>query len=177
MFKSNGYKIVKNLIPKKESKKLYEYCIKRSENKDANLNDEQSIGSPSFYGDKKFKKLQKRLLKRIERESNIKLFSTYTYWRLYKKGSILKSHVDRPACEISISIDIGGEPWELWILNKNGIPIKVDLNMGDGLLYLGCELNHWRNEFKGKNHAQVFLHYVDQFGPNKEWKDDRGRCI
>ena len=27
------------------------------------------------------------------------------------------------------------------------------------LIYSGCELEHWREVFKGKNCAQVFLHY------------------
>ena len=27
------------------------------------------------------------------------------------------------------------------------------------LIYKGCELEHWREKFKGVNSAQVFLHY------------------
>ena len=27
------------------------------------------------------------------------------------------------------------------------------------LIYSGCELEHWREEFKGKDCGQVFLHY------------------
>ena len=27
------------------------------------------------------------------------------------------------------------------------------------LLYSGCDLEHWREEFKGKDCGQVFLHY------------------
>ena len=29
---------------------------------------------------------------------------TYTYARIYKNGSVLKKHTDRPACEISLSV-------------------------------------------------------------------------
>jgi hypothetical protein len=39
--------------------------------------------------------------------------------------------------------------------------IKVKLNPGDMLVYRGCELEHWRNKFKGKECIQVFLHYND----------------
>jgi hypothetical protein len=35
----------------------------------------------------------------------------------------------------------------------------VDLEPGDMLIYSGCDLEHWREEFKGKNCGQVFLHY------------------
>jgi len=27
------------------------------------------------------------------------------------------------------------------------------------LIYSGCELEHWREEFKGESCGQVFLHY------------------
>ena len=37
--------------------------------------------------------------------------------------------------------------------------IKINLNPGDMLIYSGCDLEHWREEFKGKNCGQVFLHY------------------
>ena len=35
----------------------------------------------------------------------------------------------------------------------------VNLKPGDMLIYSGCELEHWREEFTGKDCAQVFLHY------------------
>ena len=37
--------------------------------------------------------------------------------------------------------------------------LEVDLDPGDMLIYSGCDLEHWREEFKGKNCGQVFLHY------------------
>jgi hypothetical protein len=37
--------------------------------------------------------------------------------------------------------------------------IRVDLEQGDMLVYSGCELEHWRTKFKGKECIQVFLHY------------------
>ena len=37
--------------------------------------------------------------------------------------------------------------------------IKVKLEPGDMLIYSGCDLEHWREEFKGKDCGQVFLHY------------------
>jgi hypothetical protein len=49
----------------------------------------------------------------------------------------------------------------------------VSLNPGDGLIYRGCDCYHWREPFAGDHLAQVFLHYVDQNGPNTEWKYDK----
>ena len=33
------------------------------------------------------------------------------------------------------------------------------------LVYSGCELEHWRNKFKGKECVQVFLHYNNRKTP------------
>ena len=35
---------------------------------------------------------------------------------------------------------------------------------GDMIIYRGCELEHWREPYWGKNHAQVFLHYNEKGG-------------
>jgi len=32
------------------------------------------------------------------------------------------------------------------------------------IIYRGCELEHWREPYWGKNHAQVFLHYNEKNG-------------
>ena len=64
------------------------------------------------------------------------------------------------------------EPWPIWIAGPLGVA-SVSLNPGDGLIYRGCDCYHWREPFAGNHLAQVFLHYVDQNGPNKEWKYDK----
>jgi hypothetical protein len=45
---------------------------------------------------------------------------------------------------------------------------RVDLEPGDMLVYSGCELEHWRNEFMGNMCGQVFLHYNHVNGPFAE---------
>ena len=44
---------------------------------------------------------------------------------------------------------------------------------GDGLVYKGCDVLHWREEFEGDFQAQVFLHYVNKNGKNAEWFRDK----
>ena len=46
--------------------------------------------------------------------------------------------------------------------------IKVDLDIGDMLVYRGCDLEHWREPFKKKEAAQVFLHYNSKDTPYAE---------
>ncbi len=110
----------------------------------------------------------------MEKATGLKLYPAYTYARIYKKGDILKRHKDRFSCEISTTMNLAGDDWPIYLSpNENvGIPdgkkittisqakgIRVDLKQGDMLVYSGCELEHWREKFKGKECIQVFLHY------------------
>ena len=107
----------------------------------------------------------------------MKLFPTYSYFRVYKRGDTLAKHMDRPSCEISVSLCLGfeeGKTWPIWIEGPGG-KFSVSLQPGDALLYRGTECAHWREAFEGNGHAQVFLHYVNQNGPCAEWKFDKGR--
>ena len=82
----------------------------------------------------------------------------------------LEKHKDRPSCEISVTIMIDSDKtkWPIYIEGN-----AVELESGDAVVYLGCDLDHWRNEFLGDYHVQSFLHYVDKNGPNKEWFMDK----
>ena len=42
---------------------------------------------------------------------------------------------------------------------------KVLLDVGDMLVYSGCEFEHWREPFEGQVCGQVFLHYNHVNGP------------
>ena len=104
----------------------------------------------------------------LEKITGVKLSPAYTFARMYKKGDILKRHKDRFSCEISTTMNLAGDPWPLYLepSGKEGLKgIKVDLKPGDMLVYSGCELEHWRNKFKGKEHIQVFLHYNNRKTP------------
>ena len=98
----------------------------------------------------------------MEKHTGLKLSPTYSYARIYKKGDVLARHKDRYSCEISTTLNLGGDSWPIYLdpTGKEGqAGIKVDLEPGDMLIYSGCELEHWREEFKGKDCGQVFLHY------------------
>ena len=104
----------------------------------------------------------------MEKTTGLKLYPAYTYARIYKKGDILKRHKDRFSCEVSTTLHLGGDKWLLYLepSGKKGMKgIKVDLKPGDMLVYSGCELEHWRNKFKGKECIQVFLHYNNRKTP------------
>ena len=51
----------------------------------------------------------------MEKESGVKLTETYSYARIYKKGDELKRHKDRYSCEISTTMNLGGDDWPIFL--------------------------------------------------------------
>ena len=133
----------------------------------------------SSYADIAMETLMLKCQAIMEKTTGLKLTPSYTYARIYKQGDVLKRHKDRFSCEISTTMSLAGDPWALYLdptntelpdVTKPYIPIgnkgiKVDLKPGDMLVYRGCELEHWRNKFKGKECIQVFLHYNNRKTP------------
>ena len=122
----------------------------------------------SCYSDIAMETLLLKCQKIMEKETKLKLYSSYSYARIYKKGDELKRHKDRFSCEISTTMNLGGDDWPIYLepsgeVGKKGI--KVDLKPGDMLVYSGCDLEHWREPFKGKECIQVFLHYNNRRTP------------
>lgn len=95
---------------------------------------------------------------KIEAISGLVLVPTYSYARLYFFGDTMIRHHDRGSCEVSVSIHLGRDGGEgsLWFAPNN----KVEMEPGDGAVYLGTETDHWRERFTGNTMGQIFLHYV-----------------
>lgn len=170
IFNSEGFVIVKNLISKEEALSLAKHLKEHEEEGD--MNDPFVPNSPSFYNDKTLNEKHIELLHEIEKHTGYRLFKTYNYARIYKKGAVLRIHRDRDECEISLTLDLGGDPWSIWITDKDENPIEVKLNIGDALIYKGCEIWHWRSKFNGDEHSQVFMHFVDANGPYSHLRND-----
>jgi hypothetical protein len=137
--------------------------------------DQQVPMTPGGYGDPAFDGLLEYLRPRVQDHCGLRLLPTYSYFRMYKRGDVLGRHRDRPACEISVTLNIGQKPLDPWpiYLQGDAEPHAAALKPGDGLLYRGIELFHWRDAYSGETLVQVFLHYVDRDGPHAEEKFDR----
>ena len=98
----------------------------------------------------------------IEKEYGKELCPTYSFWRRYYEGQICAAHTDRDACEISITLNIGGTPRSDWSIFVEGK--EYSLTEGQGVLYKGCDQMHWRNALPYENHTQIFLHYIEKNG-------------
>lgn len=138
--------------------------------------DNQCPNSDSVYGAEIFEKLLVDVLPLLEKASGKNLLPTYSYARLYKNGEELLAHIDRPSCEISATITLGfdSKSWPIYMGDKDKANAsKIEMAVGDAVLYYGMDKYHWRDKFEGKWQAQVFLHYVDANGPNTEWAWDK----
>jgi hypothetical protein len=125
-------------------------------------NDGQVPNTYSHYGDIAMETLLVKMLPLMQKATGLKLTPNYSYARIYKKGDVLKRHKDRFSCEISTTMNLGGDDWPIYLepSGKEGLKgIRVDLKPGDMLIYNGNLLEHWREPFNGENCAQVFLHY------------------
>jgi hypothetical protein len=141
---------------------------------------EQIPNTYSAYGNIAMETLLLKCQPEMEKATGLKLYPAYTYARIYKKGDELKRHKDRFSCEISTTMNLGGDDWPIYLepnpkkggvkpgvgyVSDNTKGVKVDLKPGDMLVYSGCELEHWREKFKGKECVQVFLHYNNRKTP------------
>jgi len=131
--------------------------------------DPQAPNSQAIYNFLPFIQL---LVKKVPYVSELlgeDVLPTYTYARIYKNGSILERHRDRPACEISLTLNLANDiNWPIFFQRPDNSETQIELNPGDAVLYLGCQADHWRNKFGGQEYTQVFLHYVRSNGP-KAW--------
>jgi hypothetical protein len=199
-FKDNSYVVIKEVIPKDMCALLYEYTkiqtaaidFKMTYHSeiydtewDGNFGDIQAPRAYCKYGDPIFDALLKLLHPNMQNYTGLNLAYNYSYWRLYQKGNVLERHVDRPSCEISTTLCLGYDTsnvdaeqypnysWPMFVKDKNGNELPVSLNPGDMIIYRGCDLDHWRERFIGKNHAQVFMHFNDNDGVFKNNHDGR----
>ena len=165
-----NYKLIKNFFSKEELNILKKYCYNKLDlNKDYTIYDGTSF-CPSWYNDPLMTSFLETKLTKVEEESNLKLFPTYAYWRYYVFGATLKKHSDRPACEISITACV--KKYDNWPIVVEGT--SFELEEGDAVIYAGCDQKHWRpGVYEGEGMAQVFFHYVNQNGPNKNHAYDK----
>lgn len=165
------YKIIKNFLTKEETELAKKYMIIKHNNNRVDFDFVQNNNSDTiFYKDPLGEALLLNKKELMEKETNLSLFPTYSFTRLYTYNSELKPHKDRPSCEISVTVMLGsdGTEWPIYMEEK-----PINMSPGDACIYLGCELQHYRKNFTGDWHAQCFLHYVDQNGPFADYKYDK----
>ena len=196
-FKKNHFLVIKEAIDPKIANFIYNYFLMRRQvartmydtryispftTEFGVWNDQQVPNTYSHYADLAMETLLLSVQPKMEKLTGLKLNPTYSYARIYKKGDILNRHKDRFSCEISTTMNLGGDEWPIYLENKKNVGNASDidpktgknylvstdnkgkeiiLKPGDMLVYKGQILEHWREVFLGDNCAQVFLHYND----------------
>lgn len=131
--------------------------------------DPQAPNSSAMYDFMPFVRL---LIEKVPEVSELlgeKVLPTYTYARVYKNGSELLRHRDRPACEISLTVNLSKDKdWPIYFQRPDGSETSIELEPGNAVMYLGCQADHWRNKFDGREYTQLFMHYVKSYGA-KSW--------
>ena len=195
-FKTKKYQVIREALSKELSNFIFNYMLLQREAVDLMIkhnkvnsanpfmgkrNDPQALGAYSKYADWVMETLLMYMIPVMKQRTGLELIPTYTYTRLYEKGNALHRHKDRPSCEVSTTLRLGGDPWPIFLdpsgqdfviderknIIKPGAPkgVRVDLKIGAMLIYSGCELEHWREPFQGTVCSQVFLHYNHANGP------------
>jgi len=198
-FKTKKYQVIRGALSKELSDFIFRYMMLQRDAVDWMMNnnklnaynpfigtreDKQVPGAYSKYADWAMETLLLKMIPIMKKRTGLDLVPTYAYTRVYEKGNILRRHKDRPSCEISTTLHLGGDEWPIFLdpsgqtfvideykqIHKPGAPkgVQVDLKQGDMLIYSGCELEHWREPFQGTVCSQVFLHYNHAKGPFAE---------
>ena len=204
MFKKKKYEVIRGALSKELANFIFNYMMLQRDaikfmlkNNKVNPSnpfiggeDLQVPGCFSKYADWAMETLLQYMRPIMKEKTGMDLVPTYSYTRLYEKGSVLKRHKDRPSCEVSTTMHLGGTEWPIYldptggdfvigkrnnvdgsysepIRLKPGAPkgVRIDLKVGDMLIYSGCELEHWREPLQGTVCSQVFLHYNHANGP------------
>ena len=165
------YKVIPKLLNAAELKLAHEYCKQKHITNTYSFDEVQNnCGDTKFYKDPLMEVFLRNKKKTLEKNINLQLHETYTYWRCYTYGAELKKHKDRASCEISVTLFIGSDGKHEWPIYMDGN--KVSLKPGDGVIYKGCDISHWREPYEGDYHIQTFLHYVNANGKYANYKGD-----
>ena len=198
IFERNGYLEIPKLIidpinlfvkpPKNQDGLRMSGCLKHFRRKEPEFveAEPQVAGSFSVYNNPIYRKIHFLVRKEIESILKMDLHPTYFYERFYYAGQELERHTDRPACEISVTLQISTnlkEPWDIWFQKPDGKESSIKMKSGDAVIYKGCEREHWRlpmksnyNKLQNKFRTfrkkeddtylhQIFFHFVDAQGP------------
>lgn len=153
----------------------------------------QVEGSLARYRHPKYKEAHSQIRLKLQKILKEELYNTYYYERFYFKNQRLTRHTDRDACEISFTFQISSncnKSWPIFFKTPQGEERYVLLNDGDGILYKGCDIEHWREPLPSRHnlakkifnkltfkkddtyHHQVFFHYVRANGDKSHYAGD-----
>ena len=189
---------IKEFLPNQILNLVYSYSIIKYSNQKQFEIDDQTSSLVSEHGDYLMETLMDLSVPVVEKNIGKKLFPTYSFFRIYDKGSDLKIHTDRPSCEYTVALCLGADPvdkpYEIFVgeedetsdykyYNSEGdykryrIDHKFPMLPNNAVIFKGMDKIHWREICHHDHFMTVFLHYVDQEGPYKDFKFDKREML
>lgn len=168
-FECNGYAYIKNIFTQEECLRFAGLMLAMKE--ENMLTDERA---DSFLGNSvgrgtipRFERALRDVQPRIEKELNLvgKIKPANSFARIYYNGGVLNEHVDRKGLDYTLSITLLNnlnKDWPLWVIDKSGQTIPLNIQMGDGGIIHGTEMKHWRDPLQCADDEyiiQLFLHW------------------
>lgn len=185
---------IKEFLPKQILNLAYTYSIIKYSNIETFKVDQQSNSLIGEHSDYLMETLMDMSIPVIEQNVGKKLFPTYSYFRIYDKGSDLKIHTDRASCEYTVAVCLGADPvdvpYEIFVgeqdensdykyyaesggYNRYRINHKFSMFPNNAVIFKGMDKIHWREYCTHDHFMTVFLHYVDKDGEYRDWKYDK----
>lgn len=170
------YVYVKNFLDDFTTKTISLYFENKINRGEWVIDKNDPITGYSYYADPLIEVLLNSSLETVQEYVGEELYPTYSYSRIYLSGEELKPHIDRPSCEISITVNVAqlGESSPVYMKSPGKEFNKYFLEPGDALIYYGCEVEHWREKLtESQLNVQFMMHYVKKNGRFNEFKFDK----
>ena len=130
-------------------------------------------GAFAMYSPVCFEAMGQTIKPMVEESVGCKLWQTFSYARVYVKGTNLVRHRDRTSGEwvANVCITRDNVDWPFYI-ELEGKSHQILLEQGDMIIFRGHKDFHWRPKYTGDLQIQAFVSYVDQEGRYKQNKWD-----
>jgi hypothetical protein len=173
-FQTDGYAPISGLIHPFHLGELRRYFRRQIRTGKVRLGDGQSPRRYICHNDLAARFFHIQLRKAVSELVGERMKPSYVYLASYQSGARLEEHTDRAQCEFSITLCLdytpepkGVAPWPLYLTTRRGTT-TICQALGDGLLYRGRELPHYRKTLAaGNTSTSIFFHYVAEnfYGP------------
>ncbi|WP_375049752.1 sulfotransferase [Bradyrhizobium sp. 8-10B] len=165
-FNAAGYCVVPSILGPAHTCALAGYYRRLVDSRSWELGDDQVARRHGWHNEAMARFIHHQLAAFVSAIVGQRACPSYAYVSAYQSGAELDAHVDRKQCEYTLSLVIdeqGGlaSSWPLHLLTDLGRQ-SVTLKVGDGVLFRGHDLPHWREPAPEPRLAlnTLLLHYV-----------------
>lgn len=184
--RTHGYAILRGLFSPVFRDALREYYRRLESERDVPGSGRRRGAGTLLYDERLLCFLGAQLASVVRQVTRARVSWRFSYLRVCGPGSVLASHRDKPVCRWNVDLVVGGNPvpdrrnaWPLWV-DVGGHSRPVRLGLGEGLLYRGTDIRHWRHaQPAGRTTFLACLHYGDPPGTRRTTSSrvrGRGSC-